>query len=137
MPASDFDIDALPLGEYAYPGPVRDRLVAAILSGAKRSTSSLAEEWIEDGFGLPGVGDLEAVINSDGVRVCITRNVAVEVRRLADVADSHAVKEGEGFRDAAQWRVAHERFWSQHSSVRLTDDTQIVCVEFEVIHRVG
>ena len=33
---------SLPLAEFAFPGPLRDALVAAILDGTKTSTTSLA-----------------------------------------------------------------------------------------------
>jgi uncharacterized protein YhfF len=34
-------LDELPVMEFAFPGPLRDQLVAAILSGAKTTTSAL------------------------------------------------------------------------------------------------
>jgi len=37
--------DELPVIEFAFPGPLRDRLVAAIESGTKTSTSSLLREY--------------------------------------------------------------------------------------------
>ena len=33
--------DRMPLAEFAFPGPLRDQLVAAILTGAKTSTTGL------------------------------------------------------------------------------------------------
>ncbi|MCL2734512.1 MAG: RNA-binding protein, partial [Actinomycetia bacterium] len=35
------DIAALPKAEFAFPGPLRDKLLAAVLSGAKTSTTGL------------------------------------------------------------------------------------------------
>ena len=34
-------LEDLPLAEFAFPGPLRDQLVAAILSGAKTTTTGL------------------------------------------------------------------------------------------------
>ena len=58
-------LEDLPRGEYAFPGPLRDRLVTAILAGDKTSTTSLAEGYRAEGTPLPRVGDLEAVVDSD------------------------------------------------------------------------
>ncbi len=46
----------LPSFELAYPGPLRDQLVAAVLSGAKTSTSSLLAEFSAEDDPLPVAG---------------------------------------------------------------------------------
>jgi GNAT superfamily N-acetyltransferase len=70
------------------------------------------------------------------------RTVACRVIRLADVDDRHAIDEGEGFADAAAFRVAHERSWNSDldvlrerlgdSSFAVTDDTAIMAERFRV-----
>ncbi|GAB48337.1 hypothetical protein MOPEL_071_00530 [Mobilicoccus pelagius NBRC 104925] len=132
---------AIPAGEYAFPGPLRDRLVGAILLAAKTSTTSLVVEWERDGERLPEPGDLEAVLDSTGRPVCVIRNTEVQVCRMADVTAAHARAEGEGFADATAWRAAHEEFWNSPEfvaslgdpPVALDDDTEVVCVAFEVV----
>ena len=42
--------------------------------------------------------------------------------------------EGEGFESVADWRAAHERFWSDE---QITDETLIVCERFEVVERLS
>ena len=135
------DVDALPLGEYAFPGPMRDRLVAAILAGRKTSTSSLVQEYEREGEPLPMVGGLEAVIDSQGTRVCVTQNVEVSVCALAEVGHAHAVAEGEGFESVDAWRTTHEQFWHSpqfraamdDDRFAVTGETLVVCVRFEVV----
>ena len=39
------------------------------------------------------------------------------VWRLADVDDRHAIDEGEGYANAAAFRVSHERYWRESGSV--------------------
>lgn len=46
----------LPRCEFAFPGPLRDLLVAAVLSGAKTSTTGLLQDYELDGEPLPEVG---------------------------------------------------------------------------------
>lgn len=132
------------MGEYAFPGPLRDRLVATILSGEKTATSSLLEEYEREDEALPAVGDLEAVVDSDGRIACVTRVTDVRVVPLGQVTDDHAHREGEGHADAAAWRRGHERFWTSPEFVDamgeptfvLDDDTPVVCVGFEVLERI-
>lgn len=135
------DVDALPVGEYAFPGPLRDQLVAAILEGRKTSTTSLLEDYQRDGEPVPVAGGREAVVDSDGTRVCVTENVGVTICALGEVDLAHAVAEGEGFTSVAAWRAAHERFWHSaeyRSAIRddaftVHDGTPVVCVTFRVI----
>ncbi|MCL6423813.1 ASCH domain-containing protein [Brachybacterium sp. JHP9] len=133
----------IPAGEYGFPGPQRDAIVHAILTGAKSGTSSLLEEYRRADESLPAAGELEVVLDSSGRPVCVTRTSGVELLRLADVTDQHAADEGEGFADAAAWRRAHESFWTSPGYVEalgepaivIADDTQVVYQRFVVIAR--
>jgi uncharacterized protein YhfF len=131
--------DDLPIAEFGFPGPLRDQLVAAIMAGAKTTTSSLAAGYERDGEPLPAAGLRQAVVDSAGRRVAVIETTAVRVVRLADVDLAHAVAEGEGDSSVAQWRAGHERFW--HSpEVRaelgedftVDDDTLIVAQAFRM-----
>src|SRR5215467_11559786 len=105
------DLDDLPVVEFAFPGPVRDRLVAAIMSGAKTATSSLVRGYEREDEPLPEAGQVSAVVDSGGRRVAAIEVTQVRVVRLADVDLRHALDEGEGYESVAQWRSGHERFW--------------------------
>ena len=48
--------DASRVLEFAFPGPIRDGLVARVLSGEKTATSSLLVEWEVEEEPLPIVG---------------------------------------------------------------------------------
>lgn len=137
------DFADLPRGEYMFPGPGRDRLVAAILAGDKTATASLLDDHEREGDPVPRVGDREVVVDSAGQPVCVTETTGVRVLRLADVDDDHARAEGEGYHDAAAWRAGHERFWNSPDCVAergapalvIDDDTLVVCSRFHVLHR--
>jgi uncharacterized protein YhfF len=104
-------IDDLPVSEFAAPGPLRDQLVAAILSGAKTSSSSLMVQYERENEPLPEVGELSAVLDSEGRRVAVIEMTDVRLVRLADVDLQHALDEGEGYESVEQWRSGHEEFW--------------------------
>ncbi|SIM80577.1 ASCH domain-containing protein [Micromonospora cremea] len=135
-------VDDLPRAEFAFPGPLRDQLVAAILSGAKTSTSALLVGYEVANEPLPEVGQRSAVVDSEDRRVAVIELTEVRVLRLADVDLQHALAEGEGDESVAQWRAGHETFW--HSAeVRaelgdpgftVNDDTLVVTERFRLVH---
>ena len=131
----------LPVAEFAFPGPLRDQLVAAILAGDKTTTTGLVADYEHEGSPLPRPGLRQAVIDSAGNRVAVIETTAVRVLRLADVDLAHAVGEGEAYASVAEWRAGHERFW--HSAqmraamddpgFTVDDDTLVVAEEFRLL----
>jgi uncharacterized protein YhfF len=133
--------DDLPLAEFAFPGPLRDQLVAAILSGDKTTTSGLVVDYEHEDDPLPLPGLRQKVVDSAGKPVAVIETTAVRVVRLADVDLAHALGEGEGYRSVAEWRAGHERFW--HSAemreamsdpeFTVDDDTLVVAETFRLV----
>ncbi|MGS2620056.1 ASCH domain-containing protein [Micromonospora sp. LZ34] len=128
--------------EFAFPGPLRDRLVAAILSGAKTSTSALALGFERANEPLPEVGERSAVVDSENRRVAVIELTEVRVVRLADVDLQHALDEVEGDESVAQWRAGHETFWHSaevraelgDSGFTVDDDTLVLTERFRLVH---
>lgn len=108
--AIDDDIAGLPIDEFAFPGPLRDQLVAAIVAGEKTTTTSLVREYELDGDPVP-VAHRAIVVDSDGHPVAIVAYDDAVVMRCGDVSLRHAIDEGEGYRTVAEWRAGHEGFW--------------------------
>ena len=61
---------------------------------------------------LPLIGTQEVLLDSDERPVALLETVDCRVVGLADVDDRHAIDEGEGYANAHEFRVAHERFWN-------------------------
>ncbi len=130
--------DDLPVSEYGFPGALRDRLIAAILSGEKTATTSLVLEYDGQQEPLPRVGDRALVVNSAGEPVGIETIYDVRIAPLGEVDLDHAIAEGEGFTTVAEWRAGHERFWHSpayldelsNPDFRVTDDTLTVLTRF-------
>ncbi|CAM4397601.1 ASCH domain-containing protein [Nocardia ninae] len=120
-PAS-VDAEALPKAEFAFPGPIRDQLVTAILDGSKTSTTGLLADYQHCGDPPPEVGSLAAVVDSSDRRVAVIEVTDVRLTRLADVDLRHAIDEGEGFTTLADWRTVHEKYWHSPEMRRALDD---------------
>lgn len=135
------DASELPLAEFGFPGALRDQLVAAILTGAKTSTTARVFDYEFDHEAFPAVGDRRAVIDSDGRRVAIIETTAVAIARVADVDVQHAIDEGEGYVTVAGWREAHVDFWESpemdaylgDKNPAVTDDTELVLERFRLV----
>jgi uncharacterized protein YhfF len=136
-------IDDLPLFQLAFPGPLRDKLVAAVLDGAKTTTTGLRQDYEIDDEPLPAVGDRSALVDSAGRRVAVIEVTEVRVERLGDVDLDHARDEGEGYDSVAAWRAGHERFWHgadyrgwlSDPDFVVHDDTPAVLERFRVVER--
>ena len=95
--------------EFAFPGPLRDQLVGAVLRGEKTSTSGLLAEYEHDGEELPGVRERSHVVDSGGEPV-------------ADWRDAH-----KRFWDSYIPAHIGDREW------KLTDDTLNVAERFRLV----
>ncbi len=109
--ASPRNLASMPRAEFAFPGPLRDQLVAAILDGSKTSTTGLVVDYEHGGEPLPEVGSRSVVVDSDDRPVAVIEVTGVRVVPLAQVDLAHVVDEGEGDTTVAEWRAGHERFW--------------------------
>jgi len=108
---SESELAGLPRSEFAFPGALRDRLVAAILDGSKTTTTGLMADYEHEGEALPEVGARYGVPDSEERLVAVIEVTDVRVVPLAEVDLAHAVDEGEGDTSVAGWRATHEGFW--------------------------
>lgn len=83
----------LPVAEFAFPGPLRDQLVAAIVAGAKTTTTGLVADYEHENEPLPVPGLRQVVVDSAGRPVAVIETTAVRVVRLGDVDLNHALGE--------------------------------------------
>jgi uncharacterized protein YhfF len=69
--------EELPVAEFAFPGPLRDQFVAAILSGGKITTTALLADYEREGEPLPRQGLRQVVVDSAGHRMAVIETTAV------------------------------------------------------------
>ncbi|MEU6876660.1 ASCH domain-containing protein [Streptomyces sp. NPDC046712] len=129
----------------AFPGPLRDQLVAAVLSGEKTSTTGLMVAFEVEGEELPRVGERWALIDSEERPVAVVETTEVRVLPVGEIDLQFAIDEGEGYTTVAEWRASHERFWHGAEmreflgdpEFTVTDATMAVAERFEVVRRLG
>ena len=139
------DLASLKTWGFAFPGPLRDELTALALAGTKTTTASLLVDFEAEGAALPTPGTRELLIDSNEQPVAVVETVDCRVVRLADVDDRHAIDEGEGYTNAAEFRVSHERFWNSYiddlraalgdPGFTVEDDTMVVLERFKIVER--
>ena len=95
-----------------------------------------------EGEAVPEVGSRAAVVDSDERPVAIIETTQVRVLRAGDVDVRFALDEGEGLLSVAEWREAHERFWTSApmrellgEELEITDDMLVVAERFRVVAR--
>lgn len=144
-PAVPDDLATLPVGEFAFPGPLRDRLVDAILNGSKTASTSLLIDYESENQPLPEAGQRSVVIDSQHRPVAVIETTSVHVVPLADVELTHAVDEGEGHTTLSEWRAKHEKFWHSQEmrdalgdpTFTVDDTTPVVLERFRLIADLG
>jgi uncharacterized protein YhfF len=115
-------MEDMPVAEFAFPGPLRDQLVAAIVAGTKTTTTGLVAAYEHEQEKLSHPGLRQVVVDSAGNPVAVIEITVVRVMRLAEVDLAHAVGEGEGYTSVADWRAGHEQFWHSADMRRVMDD---------------
>ena len=126
---------------------MRDKLTALAFGGGKVVTSDLLANYEIEGEPVEQPGDISILLDSDERPVAMIEDVRSIVIRLADMTDEDAIDEGEGYADAAAFRVSHEDHWNAFiDEVRdglgdptftITDDTPIVVERFRIAAIVG
>ena len=132
-------IDNLPRREFADPGPVRDQVVAAILAGAKTTTTSLLLGYERAGEPVPEPRQRFAVVDSAGRPAAVIEMTEVRVVRVADIDLRHVLDDGD--ESIAAWRSAHEEEWHSPEmrevlgdpGFTVGDDTAVLAQRFRLV----
>lgn len=132
--------EKLPIVEFAFPGPLRERLLDAIEVGEKTATSSLFLKYQVASEPLPEVGDRAIAVDSAGAPRLVVETTDVQVVAFADAPLDHALAEGEGYRAVDDWRDGHSRFWASRevrdelgAEFDLSGETRVVLERFKMV----
>lgn len=114
---------------------LRRKLVESVLRGDKTATASLRDQFEpHTDEPMPQVGEQLTLVGWNDEPIGVVETTEVRVRPAGQVDLRFAHDEGEGFESVADWREAHQRFWSDRA---ITDETLVVCERFRLIARFG
>ncbi|BDR54952.1 hypothetical protein KIMH_10630 [Bombiscardovia apis] len=142
--SKDANWQDLPKAEFGFPGPLRNALVEAILTGRKTATTSLLAQYQLSGEPIESVGDRSVLVDSHEQPLAILETTQIKVVSLSSVDLRHAIDEGEGDKTIESWRIKHTAFWQcpeMRSKLRdpefaVDDDTEVVLERFLVVSRI-
>ena len=127
---------------FASPGPLRDKLTSLAIGGGKVVTTDLLANYEIEGEPVEQPGDISILLDSEERPLAMIEDVRSKVIRLADMTDEDAIDEGEGYADAAAFRVSHEEHWNgfidevreglRDPGFTITDDTPMVVERFRI-----
>lgn len=110
-------------------------LLALVLSGKKRATSSSFLGYEIDGTPLPKSGERSVITYWDGTPGCIIETKNVRIIPYREITYDLAKLEGED-ETLESWQDTHSRFFTEEGKelgYRFTEDMPVVFEEFEVI----
>jgi uncharacterized protein YhfF len=112
--------------ELATPGPLRDRLVAAVRDGSKTASTLIGPQLPPDDTERPRVGGHYRVIDSAGGPAAEIVLDAIDAVRLGDVTMDHVRADTPRLQTVTGWREAHVAGWAALDPATSYDDDSIV-----------
>ncbi|MCC3300710.1 ASCH domain-containing protein [Arthrobacter sp. zg-Y895] len=143
--AAAFPARAAAAGEYTVEAfgdspALADELLALVLDGRKRATSSHVAEYVAEGEPLPRIGIHWIVCDGAGAPKAILRTTELRLGTFADADEAFAYDEGEDDRSLASWQREHRKFWERTAAARggsWSEEDELVFERFEVVWPIG
>lgn len=114
-----------------------NELAELVVKGIKKATASLFESYAFENESIPKEGDLNIIINWDGIAKCIIKTINVELVPYKHVTEEFAAYEGEGDKSLNYWRNCHWDYFSREMKEigkEPSEDMIVVCEKFEVVY---
>lgn len=116
-----------------------NELLALVLSGAKRATSSSVPGIGLLGLRLPQTGDLSVVTDWAGSPRCVIETASVAILPFHEITFERASLEGED-ENLESWREGHRRFFRAEGAqlgYEFSEDMLVAFETFRVVYPVG
>ena len=117
-----------------------DELLALVLDGRKRATSSNVADYVAEGEPLPRIGAHWIACDGTGAPKAILRTTELTLGTFADADAAFAYDEGEDDRSLTSWRREHRKFWERTAAARggsWSEEDELVFERFEVVWSAG
>ncbi|MEU4426986.1 ASCH domain-containing protein [Actinoplanes sp. NPDC024001] len=109
-----------------------DDLLALVLAGIKRATSSLVADFSAEGTPMPRIGGHWIVCDGAGTPRVVLRTTELRIGAFDSVDESFAHAEGEDERTREAWMREHRRYW-QRTNAGWTEADEILFERFSVV----
>lgn len=128
----DIDITSLLRDRFGDTPELNDELLALVLAGRKTATCGA---YTPNGLGVPHVGMLSVIEDSEGRARCVIETLQVDITRFCDVTAEFARMEGEGDLSLEYWQDAHRAYFTRNGG--FAEDMPLYCEIFRVVQVVG
>ncbi|HEX9914235.1 MAG TPA: ASCH domain-containing protein [Candidatus Bathyarchaeia archaeon] len=114
-----------------------DELLALVLDGKKRTTTTLVKEMEAEGYPEPKEGEYSIILDGSGEPRAVIRTVSVRRARFSDVDEDHAYWEGEDDRTLESYRREHTKYYRRRGEAlgfAFSDDMEVILERFELVY---
>jgi uncharacterized protein YhfF len=116
--------------------PNADKIGNLAVSGHKRATAHLAQDFERNGVARREPGDYWLVLNAAQAPICLVRVTGVEVKPFDQVGEETAIAEGEGDLSLEYWATVHRRYFEKQCAlwgIEWREDLPTVCEYFDLV----
>jgi len=114
-----------------------DGLLALVLKGKKRTTTTLVKEMELEGSPEPKVGEHSIILDGSGRPRAIIRTVCIRRARFCEVDEEHAYWEGEDDRTLESYRREHIKYYRRRGEAlgfTFSENMEVILERFEVVY---
>ena len=117
--------------------PLMDELLALVLEGKKRATTTLIREMEAEGYPEPKVGEYSVILDGSGEPRAVIRTMSVRRARFRDVDGDHAYWEGEDDRTLESYVREHTKYYRRRGEAlgfAFSEDMEVILERFELLY---
>ena len=111
-----------------------EKLISLVLSGDKRATTSLYNEYIKNKEPLPKIGEKSIIQHDNNNDACLIEIEKVIITEFKNTTDDLAFIEGEGDKSLEYYRNEHYKIFKKIDS-NFNDESKVVFEMFKVIEK--
>ena len=109
-----------------------EKLISLVLSGDKRATTSLYNEYIKNKEPLPKIGEKSIIQHDNNNDACLIEIEKVIITEFKNITEELAFIEGEGDKSLEYYRNVHYKIFKNIDS-NFSDESKVVFEIFRVI----